>query len=409
MPKSSAVLLAAILLIGTASGQETPTATAKPSEHVIGTITAVDTTAHTITVREDKTGAQDTVQLANTKTLIKVAPGAKDLKSATRITADDLAVGDRVDVRGSKPEDDPNAIAARSVVLMSARELQAAHQAQAEAWRNSTAGIVDSIDPSTGKLTITVRTPEGRQPVTVETSKATEFTRYTAETPGTPAPSSLAQIQPHDQVRIIGEKNADGSTITAEKLYSGAFRTLTGTILSIAPDGKQITIKNLATKQPVQILLNDESAIRKLPPMMAMTLARRLNPNFRSGAGAPPNSGRQGEAAANSGESPNSSWQRGSGEQGQPASAAGPGMGMHARGNGDVSQMIEHLPKINLSDLKPGDEVVVAGAATGADDSRLLATNIIAGVEPILQSAPTRQGGQSLGGDWGLGEMAVPQ
>jgi hypothetical protein len=69
--------------------------------------------------------------------------------------------------------------------------------------------------------------------------------------------------------------------------------------------------------------------------------------------------------------------------------------------------MLERVPKISLAELKPGDAVVVSGVSLGADNSRLLATGIIAGVEPILQSAPTRQG--SVGGDWGLGEMAVPQ
>ncbi|MBV8116157.1 MAG: hypothetical protein JO300_15545, partial [Silvibacterium sp.] len=137
MPKSlaslfEAPLLAAVLLTGSAAGQSIPQAAQKPTEHVLGTITAVDSSNHTITVKEDKTETQDTIDLTNTHTLIKVAPGAKDLKGATRITADDLAVGDRVDVRGSKPEDHanesaPNEIAARSVVVMSAGELQAAH------------------------------------------------------------------------------------------------------------------------------------------------------------------------------------------------------------------------------------------------------------------------------------------
>ncbi len=76
--------------------------------------------------------------------------------------------------------------------------------------------------------------------------------------------------------------------------------------------------------------------------------------------------------------------------------------------SGDISQMLERVPKISLSDLKAGDAVVVSGVALVADNSRLLATGVIAGVEPILQSAPTRQA-QSLGGDWGMGEMAVPQ
>ena len=215
-------------------------------------------------------------------------------------------------------------------------------------------------------------------------------------------------------MRIIGEKSADGTSIAAERLYSGAFRTLSGTIVSIAPDGKALTVKDLATKQPMEIALNDNSAIRKLPPTLAMGLARRFNPTLRgannagasNGSGAPPNGG-----------SPpgQSAWQGGSGSAGNGTGAGsspgehpgGSGMGM--RGGGDVSQLIERLPKVGLADLKPGDAVVVAGVSTGGANSPLLATNVIAGVEPILQAAPARQGGQSLGGDWGLSEMAAPQ
>lgn len=73
--------------------------------------------------------------------------------------------------------------------------------------------------------------------------------------------------------------------------------------------------------------------------------------------------------------------------------------------------MIERTPKIALTDLKAGDALVISGVATGAaGTSFLLANTIIAGVEPILQSAPAqRGGGRSLGGDWGLGEMSAPQ
>ena len=62
--------------------------------------------------------------------------------------------------------------------------------------------------------------------------------------------------------------------------------------------------------------------------------------------------------------------------------------------------MLERLPKINATDLKPGDAVVVSGTPIGGDKLHLLATNVIAGVEPIFQSASPRQM-QSLG-DWGL-------
>jgi hypothetical protein len=394
-----------VLAVCRSSAQDANGPSAKPLENLIGTVTAVDTAAHAITIKQDKTGTERTVELANTKTLIKVAPGAKDLKSAVRITADELAVGDRVDVRGSTPEGNPTEFAARALILMSARDLQSARQAQMAAWQHSTAGVVTAVEGSTGKLTLTTRTPEGPKPVTIDTSQATQFTRYSPATPGVPASSSLGEIQIGDQVRVIGDKSADGSTITAQRLYSGAFRTISGTVLSIAPDGKELTVRNLANKQPVEVRLNDASAVRKLPPTVAMMLARRLNP-AAAGAGGPGGSPREG-----GGPPPGANTQAppatgsGAANGGQPP---GGGMRMRARG-GDISQMIEQLPTEPISDLKAGDAVVVAGLATSPDNSRLLATNVIAGVEPILQSAPTRQSRDSLGGDWGLGEMATPE
>ena len=152
-----------------AYGQDAATPAKQPLDHVIGAISAIDQASHTVTVKEDKTGASQTILLVNTKTLLKVEPGAKDLKSALRINADDLQVGDRVDVRGLKT-DAPDTLAARTVVLMSARDLEQAHQAQATAWQHSTSGTVSAIDTAAGKITANVRTPDGPKPITIETS-----------------------------------------------------------------------------------------------------------------------------------------------------------------------------------------------------------------------------------------------
>ena len=373
--------------------QETPAA--KPSEHVLGAVTNVDRSTHTITVKDDKSGAATRVLLENTKTLLKVPPGAKDLKTAARITSDDLDVGDRVDVRGTKPEGDPNAIAARSVLLMSARELAVHHQAEAAAWQHSTAGLVNSVDATGQKLVITLRTPEGPKPVTVNVSPSTDFTRYSPDNPKAPAASQLSDIQPGDRVRIIGDKSDDGAAITAQKIYSGAFRTVAGTVVAISTDGKQLTIKDLQTRQAVLVTLTDESTVRKLPPIMAMALARQLNPDFKAAqenaraqnagnpAGAPPYGAKAGQAQA----------------------GGGPGAHPMRAGTGDLSRLLERAPAIAVSDLKQGDAVVVSGVAPGSDKGRLIASSIIAGVEPIFQSAPPQQG-RSLG-DWSL-DMGVP-
>jgi hypothetical protein len=402
MLKRASVCLVSTIALAVVLHAQDAAASKQGLEHILGTLTAVDGTTHTVTVKEDKTATSYTILVADTKTLLKVEPGAKDLKNAVRITADDLQVGDRVDVRGSKSGDNPNALAARSVVLMSGRALQQAHQAEAAEWQHSTAGMVTSVDPASGKINATVKSAEGPKTVAIETTGQTEFTRYAPENPKTPAVSQLAQIQVGDQIRVIGDKSADGAAVAARKVYSGAFRTISATITSIGSDGKSATVKDLASKKAIEISLGEETPVRKLPPMMAMMLARRFNPNYKpaEGSAAAGNARPAGEPG-NAGGPGNGS---GPGERG-PRMGGGGG----SRGNGDISMLLERAPKIALSDLKQGDAVVISGVATGADNTRLIATNVIAGVEPILQSAPQRQGGQNLGGDWGLGEISAPQ
>ncbi len=296
-------VLIPLVVVSTLPAQDTSaSAQSKPAEHVIGTITATRPADHIVNVKEDGAAGQtQVIDLASTKTLLKVSPTAKDLKSATRITADDLAVGDRVDIRGTKSEGESgSAIAARSVVLMSARDLEQHHQAEASAWQKSTAGVVASVDTTAQKLTVTSRTPEGPKPITVDATAA-QFTRYSPETPKTPKQSAFTEIQPGDQVKIIGEKSGDGATLTAQKIYSGTFKSVAGTLVSAAPDGKSIVVKDLGTKQPVTVFLSTDSAVRKLPPMMAYMLARRFNPDFKMPEGAGPDPGGAGAGAPGAG------------------------------------------------------------------------------------------------------------
>ncbi len=390
---------------------------AKPSEHVIGTVANADAAGQSVTLKEDGNGLEHVIHLGDTKTLLKVAPGAKDLKSATRIKATDLSPGDRIDVRGSKVDGEANAIAARSVVLMSGRELQQVHQEEATAWRRSTAGTVAAIDQSTGTITINTRSPSGLQPVAVTTANAT-FTRYSPEHPKVARPSKLDDVQPGDQVRVVGEKSDDGATITAQQIYSGTFRTIAATVSSIAGNGKSMTVKDLATKQAVTVSLSDDSSLRKLPPMMATMLARRLNPDLKGAGG---EGGTQASAGGAPGtqradshterpyesqapgaqppqrnpQGPAGGWDR----SGAPAGAGAQGSWRGGRaGNGDLSQMLDRLPPITASDLKPGDAVIISGSPSPSDKAILRANSVVAGVEPIFQSASPRQA-QSLG-DW---------
>ncbi len=372
-------LLGSILL-----AQEPTAPPATASRRVTGAITAIGQGAHTVTVTEDKTGTIFSIELQNTKSLRKVDPSTMDLKTATRITAEDLRVGDRVQVFASpaegNPRGNPGALAAHNLILMSARDLESIHHEQAAAWQHSTAGVVTSVDAGGGKFVISARTPTGPKPVTVDVAQAA-FTRYSLANPNTPASSKLGDIQAGDQVRILGEMSADGSTITARSVYSSPVRMLLGAVSAVSADAKQITVKDLQTKQSVVIALHEESAVRKLPAPLAYGLARRLNPDFKPAAG--PDSGAAvGTAPA-----------RASGGAG---GGSEPGNGMRSR---DLSQVLDRVPKISAAELKPGDALLITGIPDGNDHSRFAAMNVIAGVEPIFQSASPRQM-QSLG-DWG--------
>jgi hypothetical protein len=75
-----------------------------------------------------------------------------------------------------------------------------------------------------------------------------------------------------------------------------------------------------------------------------------------------------------------------------------------------MSQMLERLPKTSLSDLKPGEQVVISGGV-GEDKSHLTAINVIAGVEPLF--AAPKEGGGKRGGNnvdlsgWSL-DVGIP-
>ena len=106
----------------------------------------------------------------------------------------------------------------------------------------------------------------------------------------------------------------------------------------------------------------------------------------------------------------------GPGSEGQAAAATavrgpgGPGGGPGGRGFGgpggsrDLGQMLERMPDLNLSELKPGDALIVA-STTGSDPSTATAIAVLAGVEPLLTGPPSDR---RLSGPWSLDVNIAP-
>jgi Cu/Ag efflux protein CusF len=371
-------------------------------DRVIGEVTAIDAAAKQITVKTDA-GAVVTAA-ADEKTLyLRVPPGEKDLKKATRIALEQTGVGDRVFVRGHLSADQKS-ITAVAVMIMTKAELAQKHERDRGEWKQrGLAGPVTTVDPEKKEITISTRTPQGPKPVVIEAGGKVSFRRYSPDSVrfSDAKAGSFTDLKVGDQVRVLGDKNADGTRITAEEIVSGSFRNIAGAIKSVDVGANEIKLTDLVTHKPVTIHLSADTAMRRLPPWMAAMLARREG--GAGGAGGAPGAGGPGAGAPRP-----EGFRREGAPGGAPPGNGPPGNGQGGgmrRGNMDFQDMLERMPALTLAELKPGDAIMLA-ATNGSDPASVTAINLLAGVEPLLTAAP--EGGQQIFGTWNF-DIGLPQ
>jgi hypothetical protein len=385
-------LLWAFELVALAAGQA-PEPAGK-LDRVIGEVTAIEAGSKRITVKTDSGSAVEAA--LDEKTLfLRIPPGEKDLKKAARIALEEIAVGDRVYVRG-RSSADQKSIAAVAVVIMTKAELAQKHERDREEWKKrGMAGPVTAINSGAKEFTITVRTREGPKPMIIEAGENASHRRYAPDSVrfSDAKPGSFADVKVGDQVRVLGEKSADGGRLKAEEIVSGSFRNVAGAIKSIDAASGDIKLTDLVSHKPVTIHVSADTAMRRLPPTVAAMLARREGgPAGAAGPHAGPGRAEGGAAAG----SPPSAEQR--------AEWQGGG-GMRRGGGVDFQDMLERMPPLTLAELKPGDAIMLS-ATNGTDPASVTAINLLAGVEPLLTAAP--EGGQQIFGTWNF-DMGMPQ
>jgi Cu/Ag efflux protein CusF len=384
------VLFAAWIGLALASGRAAAQAPpANAAARVIGGVTQI-ARGH-LTLRADN-GSDVQVQLPDDVEVLRVPPGAKDLKTATKITLGDIAMGDRVLVIGH-PGDGPNAINATRVMVMTKADLASLHAAEAEDWqRRGINGVVKAVDPATKQITIAVpNTPptpgNPTHPVILTVAPDTKLLRYAPDSVNfsDAKPSAFEAIMVGDQVRGLGTKSDDGTHFALEKLVSGKFRNIGATVISVDAQAGSVTVKDLSTGKPLVVHLIADSKIRELPPMLAQRIAMLNAPAGDAGGG-----GRGGAPGGGGGG-------RGAGGPGGPGGGGG---GQRGGGMGNVNAMIERMPTLQLTELKSSDPIIVV-CTEGAKPSEVTAITILTGVEPILAARP--KGGEMNLGNWNLG------
>lgn len=398
----AAVSIVIVLGHGLGRAQSSHSATPPPAAiKPVGVVTRIQ--AGSLSLHTDA-GPELQVQLPDEVTVVRVPPGAKDLKSAAKISVSDIHAGDRVFVRG-KESDDQKSVVAASVIVMSKTELESARETERLAWQQrGIGGLVKALNPDTKEITISVPnvppTPGNpAHPVVIAVAPNATLLRYA---PGSvkfsdAKPSTFAEIRMGDQVRALGTKSADGSRYLAEKLVSGSFRNIGATVISVDAANGTVTVKDLATAEPVVVRTNADSQLHRLPEMLAQMIAMfnsgRAPEGDTTGAARPAGAGAVGGPGG-----PAAARFSGAGQ------GAGQGSGQGVGQNGaprDFNRMLERTPALKLGELKPGDAVIVV-STQGANPSEVTAITLLAGVEPILAAQPKGSSPMNLG-SWSMG------
>jgi hypothetical protein len=368
-----AALVALVLSLALSLGAQAQTAT----RSLRGAITAIN--GNTLTVKTDS-GESHQVTVASDTDLKRIEPGQTSLSGAATIAISDLAVGDRILLRGLDPAATVDPLQPKQIVAIKAADVAQKQQKDLADWqKRGVAGLVKSVDAANGVLTVSSGAGPTAKTVTVKTTKATILRRYA---PGSvnfdqAQPAPIDTIHAGDQLRARGDKNADGTEITAEEIVSGTFRNISGTILAIDAAASTVSLKDLTTKKQVTIHIGPDAQMHRIPEQMAQMIAARL----------------KGAAPAGQG---------GSGQR-SPVQASGAGAGGGrgpGAGGGDPQQILNRTPVIKIADLQKGQAIMVVatdGAGSGSGDVN--AVMLLAGVEPLLEAPAARD----LLSNWSMG------
>jgi hypothetical protein len=354
---------------------------------VIGEVKVINAATNQLTLKTDA-GSLVTVALSDKTNYLRLPPGEKTLANATKIAFTDVGEGDRVWARG-KVAEDRQSVPALALVVMSKADIAKKQEQERLEWRQrGILGVIAALKPDTKEVTITssTRNPAGAQPVIIPISDKLDMRRYAPDSIkfSEAKPNTFEELKVGDQVRALGTKSADGTHFTAEKVVTGSFQTIGGTVTAVDAATGEIKINNLQTKQPLTIIIKSDSVLRKFPAEMAAMMGGGRGPGAAGpgGQGAPAQPAPTGNRPAQG---------AGSAPGGAPG---GPGGAQGMRGGGpNIQEMLDRLPTISLADVKAGDTIIVS-STKGADPTRLTAITLISGADTLLAMlAPRPQPG----------------
>jgi hypothetical protein len=393
--KAVLVVIALVLLADVGLFARSPQSATSPQQTgdpgitpngAMGEVKAIDAAAKQMIVKTDA-GSLVAVTLNDKTVYLRLAPGEKTLTNATKIIFSDVGEGDRVWARG-KVSDDHKSVPAAALIVMNKTDIAKKQEGERAEWkRRGILGVVTELKPETKEITISSRSGMATQSVVIPVSDKVEMRRYAPDSIkfSDAKASNFGELRVGDQLRALGERNADGNGFTAEKVVTGSFQTVAGTVTAVNPATNELKIDDLQKKQPLTIVIKQDAVLKRFP-----SASERGGMAMRG-----PGSGSNGAAA---GQTPAAGQEQRANrpQSGPPRGSGGGGMGRTGGGGGfNIQDMLERLPAISLADIKVGDTIIVA-STRGADPERLTAISLVSGADTLLSMIAARQ--QQTGG-----------
>ena len=324
---------------------------------------------------------QITVVLSAATEFKRVAPENPSLRAATTVSLSEISVGDRILVSGPVSAD-RSSVPAKTVFLISKSDIEARRKRETEEWRTrGITGRVASYNPQTQSITVSIRGLMGESTLIVKPKEGVEYLRYAPDSVefSQAKKSTFNEIAPGDSLRALGTRSADGSEFVAEKIVTGAFVTVGGTISAIDVSKGEVTVSEVGSNRNVTVVISKGSALRQFPAEMIQRFAGGFG--MAGGGISPVIRPPQAQPQA--------------GQDARPMGAQGPGM-PRGGGSAGLDDMFERFPSITVADLKVGQMIAVS-SSKGTDASRINAIKLLSGVETFLRQP---QGGRrpSMGG-----------
>ena len=361
------------------------------SNRVIGELKAIDAAGKQITVKTDASSLV-TVPVADSTGYSRIPPGATTLDKVTKIKFADLGIGDRVLAVGQVADDHKSATAS-TLVVISKGDLAKKQETERLEWRRrGILGVVSAITPDKREVTVTTRNAMGTVIVEMAVPEKVDMRRYAPDSTNfsDAKPSAFEDLKVGDQLRAMGNKSADGTHLTAEKIVSGSFRMVVGTVTAVDAATAEVKINDVQTKHPLTVVIKPDSVMRQFPDMAAIAAAQAAAQAAAAKAAAQKPATTSGPPAGASAP-PNS--------QAKAGAPAGPPAGMTIP---SMQEMLDRLPLITVAQLKPGD-VIIVSSTKGVDPARLTAITLISGADTLLALSAPKPGGGVPNPTAGLG------